>query len=188
MELSITENKGYVPSTPAASYSKAKYEIRMPKEASKLEKKEVDAVNSKTTKFSFKTKKVNRPIDKHEQDKPKTGKEPSVTHSRPMGAVTWRYPIKREVVFLERTRLEESHFRKQPHKLVHKSYWKRVSPPTEQKTEQYHSLHITVEEGELLPEDATNAPPGLEEDVKITVDELKEVNLGIYLLGHIKRC
>ncbi|GAA0171787.1 hypothetical protein LIER_25742 [Lithospermum erythrorhizon] len=121
---------------------------------------------------------VNRPIDKHEQDKPKTGKEPSVTHSRPMGAVTWRYPIKREVVFLERTRLEESHFRKQPHKLVHKSYWKRVSPPTEQKTEQYHSLHITVEEGELLPEDATNAPPGLEEDVKITVDELKEVNLG----------
>ncbi|GAA0168528.1 hypothetical protein LIER_23228 [Lithospermum erythrorhizon] len=34
------------------------------------------------------------------------------------------------------------------------------------------------DEGESLPEDAVNAPPDLEEDVKITVDEIKEVNLG----------
>ncbi|GAA0154940.1 hypothetical protein LIER_12782 [Lithospermum erythrorhizon] len=34
------------------------------------------------------------------------------------------------------------------------------------------------EEGEPLPEDVINAPPGLEKDVKITIDELKEVNLG----------
>ncbi|GAA0157366.1 hypothetical protein LIER_38443 [Lithospermum erythrorhizon] len=101
-----------------------------------------------------------------------------VTHPCPVGAVMWRHPTKREVVFLGRTKPEESHFKKQPCKLVHKSYWKRVSPPMEQKAEQHPSLHIPIEEGEPLPEDAINASPWLEEEVKITIDELKEVNLG----------
>ncbi|GAA0170940.1 hypothetical protein LIER_25091 [Lithospermum erythrorhizon] len=62
LELSIAANKEYnkeyVPSTPVACYSKAKYEPRKPKEASKLKKKEAHAVTFKTTKFSFRTKKV----------------------------------------------------------------------------------------------------------------------------------
>ncbi|GAA0174420.1 hypothetical protein LIER_27813 [Lithospermum erythrorhizon] len=58
-----------------------------------------------------------------------------------------------------------------------KSYWRKSPPPTEQKTKQYPSHHITTEEEEPLPEDAIGAPLVLEEDVKITVDELKEVNL-----------
>ncbi|GAA0172621.1 hypothetical protein LIER_26415 [Lithospermum erythrorhizon] len=91
---------------------------------------------------------INRPTDKHEQGKPKTRKESLVTHSRPMGVVMWRYPTKREIVFIGRTRPEEPHFGKQP------------------------------QEGQLLSEDVVSAPPGLEEDVKVTVDELKEVNLG----------
>ncbi|GAA0153301.1 hypothetical protein LIER_11572 [Lithospermum erythrorhizon] len=35
------------------------------------------------------------------------------------------------------------------------------------------TLHITVEKEEAQPEDAIDAPPGLEEHVKATVDELK---------------
>ncbi|GAA0184104.1 hypothetical protein LIER_31403 [Lithospermum erythrorhizon] len=140
-------------------------------------------VNSSTIGFGYTSKPplcllVNRPIDKHEQNKPKTEQELPVTHSRPMRAVIWRYPTKREVVFLGLTRPGEPYFRKQPRKLVQKSYWKRVSPPTEQEAKQYPSLHITIEEEEPLLEDAINAPPGLEEEVKITVDELKEVNIG----------
>ncbi|GAA0184103.1 hypothetical protein LIER_31402 [Lithospermum erythrorhizon] len=63
MELSIVANKGYIPSTPAASDSKAKYEPRKPKEASKLEKKEEHVVTSKINKFSFRTKKVEGGLD-----------------------------------------------------------------------------------------------------------------------------
>ncbi|GAA0139854.1 hypothetical protein LIER_01321 [Lithospermum erythrorhizon] len=95
---------------------------------------------------------VNRPIDKHKQNKPETGQELLVIHSHPMGAVMWKYPTKTVV--------------------------ESVSPPIEQIVEQNHSLHITIEEGEPLPEDAINAPLGLKEEVKITIDELKEVNLG----------
>ncbi|GAA0173822.1 hypothetical protein LIER_27357 [Lithospermum erythrorhizon] len=50
---------------------------------------------------------------------------------------------------------------------------------TTHRTEQHPFLHITTEEGESLPEDAVDAPLVLEEDVKITVDKLKEINLGI---------
>ncbi|GAA0184547.1 hypothetical protein LIER_31835 [Lithospermum erythrorhizon] len=53
----------------------------------------------------------------------------------------------------------------------------RYPSKREVKDEQYPSLHITTEEEEPLPEDAISAPPGLKEDVKIIVDELKEVNL-----------
>ncbi|GAA0141577.1 hypothetical protein LIER_02694 [Lithospermum erythrorhizon] len=35
-----------------------------------------------------------------------------------------------------------------------------------------------IDEGESSPEDTIDAPPGLEEHVKATIDELKEVNLG----------
>ncbi|GAA0158373.1 hypothetical protein LIER_15421 [Lithospermum erythrorhizon] len=63
MELSNAANKGYVPSAPAASCSKAKYEPRKSKEASKLEKKEAHVVPSKTAKFSFRTKKVGGGLD-----------------------------------------------------------------------------------------------------------------------------
>ncbi|GAA0154980.1 hypothetical protein LIER_12812 [Lithospermum erythrorhizon] len=63
MELSIAVNKGHVPSTPTASYSKAMYDLRRPKQTSKLEKKEAHAVTSKTTKFTFRTKKVEGRLD-----------------------------------------------------------------------------------------------------------------------------
>ncbi|GAA0176577.1 hypothetical protein LIER_29547 [Lithospermum erythrorhizon] len=63
MELSIAVNKEDVPSVSAASYSKAKYDPRKPKDASKIEKKEAHAVTSKTTKFSFRTKKVEGGLD-----------------------------------------------------------------------------------------------------------------------------
>lgn len=39
--------------------------------------------------------------------------------------------------------------------------------------------HITIcEEAQIEDEDAKDAPPELEEGVKVTVDELKEINLG----------
>ncbi|GAA0172014.1 hypothetical protein LIER_25924 [Lithospermum erythrorhizon] len=56
MELNIAANQGHVPSTPAAFYSKAKYNPRKPKETSNLKKKEEHVVTSKETKFAFKTK------------------------------------------------------------------------------------------------------------------------------------
>ncbi|GAA0164310.1 hypothetical protein LIER_19977 [Lithospermum erythrorhizon] len=46
------------------------------------------------------------------------------------------------------------------------------------KKEPDSSLHITIDEGQLSPEDAIDAPPGLEEQVKATIDELKEINVG----------
>ncbi|GAA0153612.1 hypothetical protein LIER_11810 [Lithospermum erythrorhizon] len=46
------------------------------------------------------------------------------------------------------------------------------------KREADSSLQITIYEEELSPEDAIDAPPGLEEQVKTTVNELKKVNLG----------
>ncbi|GAA0145871.1 hypothetical protein LIER_36213 [Lithospermum erythrorhizon] len=58
MELNFATNKGNVPSTPATPYSKAKYDLRRPKETSKLEKKEAHVVTSETTKFTFRAKKV----------------------------------------------------------------------------------------------------------------------------------
>ncbi|GAA0151189.1 hypothetical protein LIER_37241 [Lithospermum erythrorhizon] len=113
---------------------------------------------------------INRPTNEPETRQ----KLPTYTH--PTGAVMWRYPTKKEVVVLGRS-ISLSPHTKQPLKLVHKSYWKHISPHTKQKAEQYPSLHITTEEKEPLLEDAISVPPGLEEDVKITVDELKEVNL-----------
>ncbi|GAA0139191.1 hypothetical protein LIER_00789 [Lithospermum erythrorhizon] len=56
--------------------------------------------------------------------------------------------------------------------------WRVVQTPQAVKGETDFSLHITIDEGELSPEDAIDAPLGLEEQVKTTVDELKEVNLG----------
>ncbi|GAA0162580.1 hypothetical protein LIER_18642 [Lithospermum erythrorhizon] len=92
---------------------------------------------------------VNRPANHHEQSKSKARQQP-----------------------------EEFHFKKRPRRLSQKLYWKRVSPPTEKEPRKYISLHITEEEGESLPEDAMSAPLGLEEEVNITVDEVKEVNIG----------
>ncbi|GAA0163931.1 hypothetical protein LIER_19685 [Lithospermum erythrorhizon] len=63
MELSIVANKWNVPSTPVAFYSKAKYDPRRPKETSMQEKKEEHAVTSKTTKFTFRTKKIEGGLD-----------------------------------------------------------------------------------------------------------------------------
>ncbi|GAA0140548.1 hypothetical protein LIER_01869 [Lithospermum erythrorhizon] len=56
--------------------------------------------------------------------------------------------------------------------------WRVVQTPQAAKKEADSSLHITIDEGELSPEDGIDAPPGLEEQVKAIVDELKEVNLG----------
>ncbi|GAA0182858.1 hypothetical protein LIER_30442 [Lithospermum erythrorhizon] len=53
-----------------------------------------------------------------------------------------------------------------------------VTDSKEAKKDPDSSLYITIEEGELSLEDAIDAHPGLEEQVKATVDELKEVNLG----------
>ncbi|GAA0139576.1 hypothetical protein LIER_01093 [Lithospermum erythrorhizon] len=52
-----------------------------------------------------------------------------------------------------------------------------VQTPQAAKKETDSSLHITIDERELSPEDTVDAPPGLEEQVKATIDELKEVNL-----------
>ncbi|GAA0151757.1 hypothetical protein LIER_10408 [Lithospermum erythrorhizon] len=40
------------------------------------------------------------------------------------------------------------------------------------------TLYITVEEGETQLEDGIDAPLGMEEHVKATLDEIKEINLG----------
>ncbi|GAA0164046.1 hypothetical protein LIER_19772 [Lithospermum erythrorhizon] len=120
---------------------------------------------------------INRPIDMPGQVEFKREQKPQVTYLHPMRAITWRTPTKREVILLGRTIPRESCPSKQPQKLVQKSYWRRISPPMERKSGQHPSLHIIAEEWESLPEDAVDAPPGLEEDVKVTVDELKEVNL-----------
>ncbi|GAA0144483.1 hypothetical protein LIER_04916 [Lithospermum erythrorhizon] len=54
---------------------------------------------------------------------------------------------------------------------------KKVWRPKE-KGNKNMTFHITVEEGETQLEDAIDAPPGLEEYINATVDELKEINLG----------
>ncbi|GAA0166762.1 hypothetical protein LIER_21847 [Lithospermum erythrorhizon] len=58
MELTIAANKGRSATTATITPYKAKYEVKRPREASKMEKKEAHAITSKSTKFSFKTKRT----------------------------------------------------------------------------------------------------------------------------------
>ncbi|GAA0158833.1 hypothetical protein LIER_38733 [Lithospermum erythrorhizon] len=55
---------------------------------------------------------------------------------------------------------------------------KKVWQPKSQANGANVTLHITVEEGEVQPEDDIDATLGLEEHFKAIVDELKEINLG----------
>ncbi|GAA0154129.1 hypothetical protein LIER_37806 [Lithospermum erythrorhizon] len=56
MEQTIAANKGKDAITTKVTPYKAKYEAKRPREASKIEKKDAHAITSKSTKFSFKTK------------------------------------------------------------------------------------------------------------------------------------
>ncbi|GAA0158685.1 hypothetical protein LIER_15643 [Lithospermum erythrorhizon] len=58
MELSIAATKVRGAGTAAATPYKAKCEAKKPREASKVEKKDVHTITSKSTKFSFKTKRT----------------------------------------------------------------------------------------------------------------------------------
>ncbi|GAA0138807.1 hypothetical protein LIER_00481 [Lithospermum erythrorhizon] len=58
MELTIAANKGKGVSTAEVTPYKAKYEAKRPREASKTEKKDAHNTTSKSTKFSFKTKRT----------------------------------------------------------------------------------------------------------------------------------
>ncbi|GAA0153191.1 hypothetical protein LIER_11493 [Lithospermum erythrorhizon] len=98
MELNIATNKGDIPSVPAASYSKARYEPRKPKEASKLEKKETHDMTSKTIKFSFRTKKIEGGLDLVKKER-LTLKRP---RSHSLRLTILGHPIEKCFIFKER--------------------------------------------------------------------------------------
>ncbi|GAA0167080.1 hypothetical protein LIER_22093 [Lithospermum erythrorhizon] len=58
MEVTIGANKGKGTNTSTTTPYKAKYETKKPKDTSKVEKKDAYVVTSKSTKFSFKTKRT----------------------------------------------------------------------------------------------------------------------------------
>ncbi|GAA0163360.1 hypothetical protein LIER_19245 [Lithospermum erythrorhizon] len=63
MELTIAANKGKGANTAAIAPYKAKYDAKRPGGASKIEKKDARAITSKSTKFSFKTKRTKGGLD-----------------------------------------------------------------------------------------------------------------------------
>ncbi|GAA0164143.1 hypothetical protein LIER_19850 [Lithospermum erythrorhizon] len=63
MELTIAANNGEGSTTPATASSRAKDEVKKPRDTSRVEKKESHVVTSKSTEFSFKTKRTEGGLD-----------------------------------------------------------------------------------------------------------------------------